>query len=119
MLIAKRMDEMKQEREVSGEDSELVMISALEHYSYCPRQCALIHVEQTYDENLYTMRGKYAHERVDKVGGEVRKGVAVRRGLSLWSRRYQLTGKADAVEFHDRVGPAQSVSDLAASRNQG
>ena len=38
-------------------DSELIMISALEHYSYCPRQCALIHQEQTFDENLYTLQG--------------------------------------------------------------
>ena len=37
-----------------GED-DLVMISALEHYSYCPRQCALIHVEQTFDENRYVL----------------------------------------------------------------
>jgi CRISPR-associated exonuclease Cas4 len=85
------------------DDVVLVPISAIEHYSYCPRQCALIHVEQTYDENLYTMRGNYAHERVDKVGGEVRKGVTVRRGLSLWSRRLQLTGRADAVEFLGRI----------------
>ncbi len=85
------------------DDLVLVPISAIEHYSYCPRQCALIHVEQTYDENLYTMRGKHAHERVHTVGGEVRRGVTVRRGLSLWSRRLHLTGKADAVEFHGGV----------------
>ena len=35
------------------DDSELIMISALEHYSYCPRQCALIHVEQIFEENKY------------------------------------------------------------------
>lgn len=85
------------------DDLVLVPISAIEHYSYCPRQCALIHVEQTYDENLYTMRGKHAHERVHTVGGETRRGVTVRRALPLWSRRLQLTGKADAVEFVDRV----------------
>lgn len=34
-----------------------VPISAIEHYSYCPRQCALIHIEQTYHENAYTVRG--------------------------------------------------------------
>jgi CRISPR-associated exonuclease Cas4 len=39
------------------DDSEAVMISALEHYSSCLRQCALIHVEQVFDENLYTLRG--------------------------------------------------------------
>ena len=50
-------------------DDDLVMISALEHYSYCPRQCALIHVEQTFDENLYTLRGRAVHERVDEPVG--------------------------------------------------
>ena len=40
---------------ISAED-DTIMISALEHYSYCPRQCALIHREQTYDENIYTLR---------------------------------------------------------------
>jgi CRISPR-associated exonuclease Cas4 len=41
-------------------ESDLVMISALEHYSYCPRQCALIHLEQTFDENIYTLQGRMA-----------------------------------------------------------
>ena len=45
-----------------------IMISALEHYSYCPRQCALIHQEQTFDENLYTLRGRAVHEQVEGVG---------------------------------------------------
>ena len=39
------------------DDSKAVVISALEHCSSCPRQCALIHVEQDFDENLYTLRG--------------------------------------------------------------
>lgn len=78
-----------------------VLISALEHYSYCPRQCALIHVEQTYDENLYTMRGRLMHERVDSGDAEANRGVITRRAIPLWSERYGLRGKADAVEWHD------------------
>lgn len=84
---------------ILDDDELLVPISALEHYSYCPRQCALIHVEQSYSENLYTLRGNRAHERVHTDGDDARRGVTVRRGLSLWSRRLGLTGKADAVEF--------------------
>lgn len=80
-----------------------VLISALEHYSYCPRQCALIHVEQTYDENLYTMRGKLMHERVDSGDAEANRGVATQRAIPLWSERYGLRGKADAVEWHGGV----------------
>jgi CRISPR-associated exonuclease Cas4 len=85
---------------VANEDDDLVMISALEHYSYCPRQCALIHVEQTFDENLYTLRGRAVHERVDEPVGEFQEGVRVERALPLWSKRLGLIGKADVVEFH-------------------
>lgn len=84
-------------------DESDVLISALEHYSYCPRQCALIHVEQTYDENLYTMRGKLMHERVDSGDAEANRGVATQRAIPLWSERYGLRGKADAVEWHNGV----------------
>ena len=76
------------------------MISALEHYSYCPRQCALIHVEQTFDENLYTLRGRAVHERVDEPVVEFQEGGRVERALPLWSKRLGLIGKADVVEFH-------------------
>jgi CRISPR-associated exonuclease Cas4 len=84
----------------ANSDDDLVMISALEHYSYCPRQCALIHVEQTFDENLYTLRGRAVHEQVDEPVGEFREGVRVERALPLWSKRLGLIGKADVVEFH-------------------
>ena len=86
-----------------NEDSEPVMISALEHYSYCPRQCALIHIEQTFDENIYTLKGRMAHERVDQTMMRIEDDVRVERGLPLWSQRLGLTGKADVVEFHGTV----------------
>lgn len=83
-----------------ADDEVDVLLSAIEHYSYCPRQCALIHVEQTYDENLYTMRGKIAHERVDSGDDTANRGVETARGVPLWSERYGIRGKADVVEFH-------------------
>ncbi|MBX3326845.1 MAG: CRISPR-associated protein Cas4 [Nitrospira sp.] len=76
------------------------MISALEHWSYCPRQCALIHVEQTFDENLYTLRGRAVHKRVDEPVTEEQAGVRIERALPLWSKTLGLIGKADVVEFH-------------------
>jgi len=76
-----------------------VAISAIEHYSYCPRQCALIHVEQTYDENAFTVRGRIAHERTDAAGPSVERGVRTLRSIPLWSERYGLRGKADVVEM--------------------
>lgn len=82
------------------EDDDPIMISALEHYSYCPRQCALIHIEQTFDENLYTMRGQAVHKRVDEPESEIVDGVRVERAVPLWSKWLGLIGKADVVEFH-------------------
>ena len=82
------------------QSSDPVPISALEHYAYCPRQCALIHVEQVWDENLYTMRGRDVHERVDEISGHELAGVRFERALPIWCRRLNLTGKADLVEFH-------------------
>ena len=80
-----------------------IMISALEHWSYCPRQCALIHVEQTFDENLYTMRGQAVHKRVDEPESEIVDGIRVERAMPLWSKQLGLIGKADVVEFHGEI----------------
>jgi CRISPR-associated exonuclease Cas4 len=46
-------------------DRILIPISALNHYAYCHRRCALIYLEQTFGENIYTMRGSDLHERTD------------------------------------------------------
>lgn len=84
--------------EVSGDDGE-VLISALEHYSYCPRQCGLIHLEQIFDENVFTIRGRLTHETVDEGEESSREGVRTERSIPLWSVRLGLYGKADLVEF--------------------
>lgn len=81
-------------------EAEMVPLSALQHYVYCPRQCALIHVEQVWDENVYTLRGNRAHERVDGGGGASRDGVRTEYALPLFNDRLGLVGKADVVEFH-------------------
>ena len=80
-----------------------VLISAIEHYSYCRRQCALIHVEQTWAENVYTVRGALAHERVDSGVADKRAGVRAVRAVPLWSEKLRIRGKADLVEFPDGV----------------
>src|SRR5579871_6174065 len=75
------------------------MISAIEHYSYCPRQCALIHVEQVYDENVFTLRGSMAHERADSGTSEMIGTTRVERSLPIWSERLGIYGRTDTVEF--------------------
>jgi CRISPR-associated exonuclease Cas4 len=76
-----------------------IFISALQHYAYCPRQCALIHIEKVWDENLYTLRGQRVHEAVNIPGDEQMAEVRVERAMPLWSHQLGLTGIADAVEF--------------------
>lgn len=80
-----------------------IMLSALEHYVYCPRQCALIHLEQVWDENLYTMRGRDVHENVDVESSHEITGIRFERALPIWSKRLNIVGKADMVEFHGNV----------------
>jgi len=97
------MPMVTQDRAPDWNDSELVMISALEHWAYCPRQCALIHLEQTFDENIYTLRGRMEHDRAHEEGVEREGEVRIERGLPLWSRRLGLVGRADVVEFQGAV----------------
>jgi CRISPR-associated exonuclease Cas4 len=76
-----------------------VPVSALQHWSYCPRQCGLIHLEQAFEENLHTLRGRAVHTQVDTPGFEARAGLRVERALPLASERLGLIGQADVVEF--------------------
>lgn len=80
-------------------DDQLLPLSALQHLLYCPRQCALIHNEQLWAENVLTMQGKHLHEKADRGRGESRPGIRIARGLMLRSEHYRLIGKADVVEF--------------------
>ncbi len=81
-------------------ESDLVPLSALQHFMYCPRQCALIHVEQIWVESGLTAEGRILHERVDQGGTEKRRDVKRVFGLPIRSLRLGLVGKADVVEFH-------------------
>lgn len=84
---------------MTTEPLDPIPLSALQHWAYCPRQCALIHIEQVFEENLFTQRGQALHKRVDDPGFEVRNGLRVERALPLFSDTLGLIGKADVVEF--------------------
>jgi CRISPR-associated exonuclease Cas4 len=101
----------------TGSERETVPISALEHYVYCPRQCALIHVEQTFDDNVFTLRGKRSHERVDMAGQVNRPGRRTVHALPLWSDRLGLVGRADCVEF-DEAGTPYPVEHKVGRRRR-
>lgn len=82
------------------QEDELQPISALRHFAFCRRQCALIHIERTWVENRYTAEGRVMHERVHEKGTEKRKEVIISRGLHLRSLNYGIVGVSDVVEFH-------------------
>jgi CRISPR-associated exonuclease Cas4 len=82
------------------EEDDLIPLSALQHYAYCPRQWALIHLEQVWSENRYTAEGRVLHERTDSGQSETRGDLHLARSLRLCSRRLGLTGIADVVEYH-------------------
>lgn len=84
-------------------------LSALQHWVYCPRQCGLIHLEQSFTDNIHTARGQAVHHLVDMPGYEIKSGIRVERTLPLWSNRLGLIGKADLVEFHPdgRIYPVE------------
>lgn len=84
---------------------DAVPLSALQHYSYCPRQCALIHQEQTFTENVFTVRGRLVHERVDEAASRQEDGVMIHTAVPLWSDRLGLIGKADVVEVRADRSP--------------
>ncbi len=82
-------------------ESDLLPISALQHLIYCPRQCALIHVERMWLENQFTAEGRILHERAHSPAVKRKGLVRVEYALPLRSLRLGLYGVADVVEFHD------------------
>ncbi|WP_428031646.1 CRISPR-associated protein Cas4 [Ancylobacter sp.] len=90
---------------IDGETEEaLVPLSALQHYLFCPRQCALIHVEQLWAEDVATAEGRLLHEKADSGRAEARPGVRTARSVALRSVALGVSGKADVVEFHRARG---------------
>ena len=84
------------------ETTQLLMISALQHVAYCPRQFALIHVEQVWAENFFTAHGQLLHQRVDSGEVEQRGRVRYERSVSVLSERLGITGKLDLLEIEGK-----------------
>ena len=87
-------------------EDDLIQLSSLQHYAFCPRQCALIHVEQVWTENLLTAEGRIMHEHVHEEGDESRGDVRIERGGALRSLHLGLIGKADVIEYYRQADGA-------------
>jgi CRISPR-associated exonuclease Cas4 len=80
-------------------DAELIPLSALNHWTYCPRRCCLIHMEGEYADNIHTLRGTAEHARADEVRHAISGDRRMETALQVWSDRLGLVGKCDVVEF--------------------
>ncbi|MGB3477940.1 MAG: CRISPR-associated protein Cas4 [bacterium] len=89
---------------MSYSEDEFIQLSALQHFIFCQRQCALIHIEQAWSENRLTAEGRIMHEHVHQEHIECRNNVRIVRGMLLHSFELGLSGKADVVEFHKATG---------------
>lgn len=95
----------------------VVLISALEHYEYCARQCALIHGDGVWMDNAHTVRGTHSHRRVDSGEHRRERGVLTLRSIPLWSEALGLSGRADVVEVSDgAVYPVEHKSGVRHGR---
>ena len=96
-------------------EENLLQLSGLQHFAFCRRQWALIHIEQQWQENLRTVEGELLHRRAhDDQQRERRGNILILRGLPVVSRTLGISGKCDVVEFHaDPAGvPLQGEEGL-------
>jgi CRISPR/Cas system-associated exonuclease Cas4 (RecB family) len=80
-------------------DDQLLPISALQHWLYCPRQCGLIHLEQAWAENRFTAEGQVLHKKAHDGPDESKAGVRITRGMAVRSLVLGIVGVWDVVEF--------------------
>lgn len=95
------------------QDEDFIMISGIQHFAYCKRQWALIHVEHQWEQNLYTVKGDIVHEKVDDPFlMESRRNLIISRSVPVQSETLGCYGVADLVEYHkSEVGIALSGKD--------
>ena len=81
---------------------DIIAISALNQFVFCPRRCALMHVEGIWSDNEHTAKGTILHEHADERGYETIGHAKLLRALPLYSSKYGLSGKADIVEIRGK-----------------
>ena len=84
-------------------EDDYLMISGIQHFKFCRRQWALIHIEQQWAENVHTVMGELMHKKAhDPYVNEKRKGVIITRALPVSSSLLGISGECDVVEFHEK-----------------
>lgn len=103
---------------MSFTENDLLPISALQHLLFCPRQCALIHLEQVWAENVLTVEGQHLHENADRPQHTNSGDVRIECALPIRSLEWGLIGKADVVEFH-HAGDAAKMKIVPVEYKRG
>lgn len=102
-----------------ADELDYIMLSALQHYSFCPRQCGLIHIEQAWTENFLTAQGRVLHERVDSGISESRKGIRTERGVYVVSHKLGIRGRLDLLEIiKDKNGQSSAFRPIEYKRGK-
>lgn len=98
-------------------DDDLLALSGIQHYVFCPRQWALIHLEQQWAENDRTLSGAFVHERCHDSSVRERRGdTLIVRGLHVCTRKLGLAGICDVVEFHECDDGVELVNETGLFR---
>ena len=83
------------------DEEDFLQLSGIQHFRFCRRQWALIHVENQWQENYFTVDGTLMHENAhDGEKRESRGDMLILRGLPVFSRTLGVSGKCDVVEFY-------------------
>jgi CRISPR-associated exonuclease Cas4 len=82
------------------ESDDYLLISGIQHFIYCRRQWALIHIEQLWGENYFTIDGQIKHAKVDNTDStELKNNIRIIRSMPISSQRLKIQGKCDVVEL--------------------
>ena len=82
-------------------EEEYLMLSGIQHFAFCRRQWAMIHIKQQWAENYRTTAGELMHKKAHDEGSFEKRGdLLIVRGLRISSRELGLSGQCDVVEFH-------------------
>jgi len=92
------------------EEDDMLMLSGIQHFAFCPRQWALIHIEQQWEENRLTIEGEFLHQHVDDPFYRQKMGSTIcLRSVSIASKQLGLYGLSDVIELHPTDFPDNAI----------
>jgi len=92
-------------------EDDMLMLSGIQHFAFCPRQWALIHINQQWDDNRLTAEGELLHQHVDDPFYRQKNGsIICLRSVSIASRQLGLYGVSDIIELHPSSTPDNAIT---------